>query len=165
MTEAIPILHLLCGKVAAGKSTLADQLAASPLTIKISEDAWLSRLFPGEINTVDDYIQCSGRLREAMGQHIQELLAAGVSVVLDFPANTVRLRQWMRRLADEVGVRHELHYMDVTDEVCKARLRQRNKEGTHEFAASEADFDAITTYFMPPTEDEGLNVTVHRVHE
>ncbi len=165
MSDITPTLHLLCGKVAAGKSTLAAQLAANPVTIKISEDAWLSHLFPGEIHTVDDYIRCSGRLREPMGEHIRELLAKGVSVVLDFPANTVRLRQWMRSLADDVGVRHELHYVDVPDEICKARLRQRNKDGTHEFAVTESEFDAITAYFMAPTEDEKLNVIVHRLHE
>jgi predicted kinase len=36
-------LHLLCGLIASGKSTLAQQLASRPLTVLISEDAWLAQ--------------------------------------------------------------------------------------------------------------------------
>ncbi|MEG2632911.1 MAG: AAA family ATPase, partial [Comamonas sp.] len=40
------VLHMLCGKIAAGKSTLARQLAAAPRTVRINEDDWLSSLYP-----------------------------------------------------------------------------------------------------------------------
>lgn len=43
-------LHLLCGKIGAGKSTLSQQLAANPRHVLISEDAWLATLHPGEIH-------------------------------------------------------------------------------------------------------------------
>ena len=54
MSDNMPKLYLLCGKIAAGKSTLASQLATKPSTLLISEDDWLSRLYPDEIPTVDD---------------------------------------------------------------------------------------------------------------
>ena len=165
MISNSPILHLVCGKIAAGKSTLASQLAVHPSIVLISEDVWLSRLFPDEILTVDDYIRCSRRLRDAMGEHVGALLCAGVSVVLDFPANTVQIRRWMRGISDGAGVGHELHYIDVSDELCKARLKKRNQDGEHEFAATEAEYDILTAYFMPPTPDEGLNVTIQSLPE
>jgi len=40
------------------------------------------------MQTVADYARYLRRLRDAMGPHIQVLLKAGLSVVLDFPANT-----------------------------------------------------------------------------
>ena len=40
---------MICGKVAAGKSTLAARLAEAPGTILISEDHWTSRLFKEEL--------------------------------------------------------------------------------------------------------------------
>lgn len=46
-------LHLLCGKAGAGKSTLAEALAATHRAILISEDIWLSRLFGDEMKTFD----------------------------------------------------------------------------------------------------------------
>ena len=70
MQETRPTLHLLCGKIASGKSTLAKELASTPCTVIIDEDDWLEHLFPGEINSVDDYIRCTLRLRNAMGPHV-----------------------------------------------------------------------------------------------
>src|ERR1700676_3474058 len=96
MTKHRPVLHMFCGKVAAGKSTLAAELAKAPHTILISEDFWTSRLYRDEMLTVDDYTKYSGRLRNAMGPHVEAILRTGVSVVLDFQANTTTTRTWMR---------------------------------------------------------------------
>ena len=153
-------LHMLCGKIAAGKSTLTTRLAAAPHTVALSEDRRLARLYPGQINSVADYVRHAALLREALAPHVEALLRAGLSVVLDFPANTVANRAWMRGMIERSGARHVLHVLDVPDEVCRARLRARNAAGQHDFAASDAEYDAITAYFTPPTEDEGFNVVV-----
>jgi predicted kinase len=85
--------------------------------------------------------------------------------VLDFHANTPSSRAWMRSIVDRAGARHLLHYLDVPDDVCRKRLRRRNETGTHEFAAGNAEFDAITAYFVAPTDDEGFTVVVRRATE
>ena len=100
MSTSRPTLHLLCGKIAAGKSTLARRLAARSATVLISEDHWNSTLFPDEIKTIEDYARYSARVRAAMGPHVVSLLKAGLSVVLDFQANTLAVRSWMRTLID-----------------------------------------------------------------
>jgi predicted kinase len=79
-------------------------------------------------------------------------------VVLDFPANTLKQRQWMRGIVERSGADHELHFLNVPDDVCKSWLRERNAAGTHDFAASDADFDLITSYFVAPADQEGSNV-------
>ena len=48
-----PVLYLLCGKIAAGKSTLAGKLAARPATVLISEDHWNSNLFADELKSIE----------------------------------------------------------------------------------------------------------------
>lgn len=154
----VPTLHMVCGKIASGKSTLTRQLSDKPKTLLISEDEWLSRLYPGDINTVSDYVRCTARLRDVMGGHIEQLLRAGNSVVLDFPANTPDTRKWMRDIFNNTGVAHCLHYLNVSDEECKTRLRRRNEDGSHRFTTSEAEFDTITRYFVAPSPDEGFNV-------
>ncbi len=160
--SAKPTLHMICGKAAAGKSTLAARLADAPGTILISEDAWTSRLFKQEMQTIADYARYSRRLRDAMGPHIQALLRAGLSVVLDFPANTPANRQWMRGLFEGAGAAHRLHFLDVTNDVCRQRLHRRNASGAHEFTVSDAEFDEITSYFVAPTAAEGFETTVYR---
>jgi predicted kinase len=156
-----PTLHLLCGKIAAGKSTLARRLAARPATLLISEDHWTSNLFADDLRTIDDYARLSARLRAAMGPHVVDILRQGLSVVLDFPANTVGNRNWMRSLIAQANVAHELHLLDVPDTICKHRLRERNARGAHPFQVSEADYDLFTRYFVPPGPKEGFNVIVH----
>lgn len=156
------VLHIVCGKIAAGKSTLTQRLAAAPMTVRISEDDWLARLYPGEILAIADYVRCAGRLRTAMAGHVEALLAAGMSVVLDFPANTTATRAWARGIFEQAGAAHRLHYLDVSDEVCKARLRARNAAGEHAFETSEQAFEQITRHFAAPTADEGFDIVLHR---
>ncbi|MCM0080847.1 ATP-binding protein [Geomonas sp. Red32] len=154
-------LYLVCGKAAAGKSTLAAQLASKAHTVLIEEDDWLARLYPGEISDLAGYVRCTGRVRDVLGGLIVGLLRQGMSVVLDFPANTPPHRQWAKNLSDEAGARHELHYLEVTNETCKKRLRERNASGSHPFTLSEEAFDQITRYFVPPSPGEGLNLVLH----
>lgn len=161
MPETTPTLHLLCGKIAAGKSSLARRLAEHEGTLLVSEDDWLAALYPGEIVGLEDYVRCSARLKAVMGPHVEALLRGGLSVVLDFPANTVSFRAWMRQIIDDAGVPHRLHFLDVPDDVCKARLLARNARGSHDFQTGDADFDLITSHFVPPAPEEGFDVVVY----
>lgn len=153
-----PTLHLVCGKIASGKSTLTARLAQTPRTVRISEDSLLAQLYPGQIASLADYAACAARLRAAVAPLALQMLQAGVSVVLDFPANTPASRAWMRDLFQQADVPHVLHYLDVPDEECKARLRQRNASGLHPFSTSDAQFDAITRHFVPPDASEGFDI-------
>lgn len=155
------VLHMVCGKIGSGKSTLTRRLAAQPHTVLISEDVWLACLYPNEIQAITDYVRCAGRLREAMAGHIEALLAAGMSVVLDFPSNTIATRAWARGVFEKAGAAHCLHFLDVPDAVCKARLRARNLSGEHPFETTDAEFDQITRHFVVPTAEEGYQVVRH----
>lgn len=161
---ANPTLHLLCGKIASGKSTLANALKEEQAATLLTEDHWLSRLYPDQIHSVADYVTLSRRLRDVVGPLVIDMLKAGNNVVLDFPANTPAGRDWLRSLADTAQASHSLHFIDVDDETCRARLHRRNEGGEHDFAATDAEFDLITSYFVAPDKQEGFNVVVHRDH-
>ncbi|MCP1463615.1 ATP-binding protein [Pseudomonas sp. S3E17] len=158
----MPTLHLLCGKIASGKSTLAKTLAAEHAAILLSEDTWLAQLYPGEILSIADYLRCAQRIRGVLGPLVINLLESGVNVVLDFPANTLANREWLLGLAQAAKVSHRLHYLELDDATCRARLHARNARGDHDFAATDAEFDLITRHFCVPSEAEGLVIEVHR---
>lgn len=155
-------LHILCGKIAAGKSTLARELSEGPATVLLSEDDWLADLFGPEMASIKDYVRFSARLRTVIEPHICSLLAAGVSVVLDFPANTPEMRGWMKRIIETTDCPHTLHYLNVSDETCRIRLKERNASGSHPFSVSDEQFDAITRHFVPPGTEEGFVIREHR---
>ena len=155
-------LIFFCGKMAAGKSTLAKELAAREDAVVLSQDNLLERLFPGEIVNIPNYIKFAGRLNSAIGPHVVALLTLGSSVVLDFPGNTRSQRAWFRELFEQAGVEHELHFIDAPDALCKRQLKERSKHlpaGTP--WTSEAEFDMIMAHFLPPAEDERFNVIRH----
>ena len=148
--------------MAAGKSTLAKELAAREDAVVLSQDNLLERLFPGEIVNIPNYIKFAGRLNSAIGPHVVALLTLGTSVVLDFPGNTRSQRAWFRELFEQAGVEHELHFIDAPDALCKRQLKERSKHlpaGTP--WTSEAEFDMIMAHFLPPAEDERFNVIHH----
>lgn len=162
MSAKETMLHLVCGKIAAGKSTLVARLGERPGTLVVAEDHWLARLYPDEQTCLADYVRNATRLRSAISPHLIDLLRAGMSVVLDFPANTLANRTWMRTLFETAGVEHTLHYLDVPDDVCKARLRERNARGEHDFTVTDEQFDLFTSYFVEPRPEEGFNLIVYR---
>ncbi len=161
MTQAPPTLHLVCGKAASGKSTLTASLGHAPGTVVIAEDDWLAGLFADEMVSISDYVRCSAKLREVMGPHVVSLLRAGLSVVLDFPANTVATRAWMRGLAEGANVANQLHFLDVPDDICKARLRARNDSGAHPFSVTDEQFEQLARHFVAPSEAEGFVIVRH----
>jgi predicted kinase len=160
--ESQPTLHVLCGKLASGKTTLARQIAEESDAVLVCEDVWLSRLFPDEIVDFADYLNRSARFRRAIAPHVQSLLERGVSVVFDFGGNVPQERAWVRSLCDADTVRLVLHYVKASDELCKRQLRRRNDErpdGSQ--PTTDEEFDAITKYFVPPEPTEGFDLKVY----
>lgn len=152
-------LHLLCGKMAAGKSTYSKRLAQSESLIYLSEDDLLANLFQGEIKDVASYIENSRKLKLALKPVFIQMLEHGNSLVLDFPANTVAQRSWLLGVAQEARAHHILHFIDLPDSICKEQLLKRASEHPERAATDTPEmFEAITKLFEPPTEDESMNV-------
>ncbi|MEH6477348.1 MAG: ATP-binding protein [Sneathiella sp.] len=160
--ETTPSLHFFCGKLAAGKSTLASELAQREGAILISEDLWLSRLFPEEIKTFEHYLTCSARLKRILHSHVSDLLKSGSKVVMDFPGNTRAQRAWFKSLVRDAGVDHCLHYIEKSNAECLIHLKKRNRdrpEGS-KFTSPE-EFMMVTGYFEPPKGEEGFTLRCH----
>jgi predicted kinase len=155
-------LIFLCGKMAAGKSTLAKDLAKRENAVLLVQDELLDHLFPGEITDIPGFVKCSTRLKNALAPHACALLSKGMSVVLDFPGNTKPQRAWFRELFERAGAEHELHFIDASDAVCKRQLRDRSSGLPPATPwTTEAEFEAITVYFQPPSDEEKFNVIRH----
>jgi len=154
-------LIFFCGKMGAGKSTLSAKIARERGAVLISEDEWLGALFPGEIQDFSDYVSYSSRLKPVLRSHVEQVLLAGTSVVLDFPGNTRKQRAWFKDIYQQSGIPHELYYLAVDDEVCLNQLRQRQKEQPEraQFDTEEV-FRMVSGYFEPPEASEAFNVEV-----
>lgn len=155
-------LHFFCGKAGAGKTTMAKALAQSQGALLLSEDIWLTRLYGDQIEGFDDYIRFSRKLNTVVGPLVVDLLALGQSVVMDFPANTRRRRDWFRSLFEAGQAAHVMHVLQTPDAVCLERIGRRNlemPEGSSRL--TEADYWHVTSYFEPPDAAEGIHMQTY----
>lgn len=160
--SAPPTLHFFCGKAGAGKTTIANRVAQEVGAILISEDIWLTRLFGDQMKTFDDYIRFSRKLKTVVGPLVVDLLSTGLSVVLDFQANTKTGRAWFRSVFEQAGAAHLLHFVNTTNSECLLRIAKRNierPEGSHHL--TEEDFQQVSALFQAPEQAERFNLKIH----
>ncbi len=59
--KQVGTLYFFCGKMGAGKSTKSKQLAKEKNAVLLSEDEWLSSLYPNQITSFEDYLKLSAQ--------------------------------------------------------------------------------------------------------
>lgn len=151
-------VHVFCGHMASGKSTLAKRIAAEKQGFILCEDDLLQRLYPGDIIDVASYATHSKRIKQALGMHIVELLMRGHQVVLDFPGNTIKQRQWFLSLASQAKSLCTLYVLECSDRECLKRLQGRAAENSQRQSTDTADmFHAMKQYFQLPEAAEGFS--------
>jgi len=154
-------LTFFCGKMGAGKSTVAARLAAETHAVLFSEDEWLSALYPNLITKLEDYIKYSNLLKPQIKKTVQSILNSGTDVIMDFPANTVRQRDWFRSMFLEIEAPHTLVYIDVSDETCLNRIQKRRREKPDRAATDTPEmFRHVTKHFVAPSPEEGFNLLI-----
>ena len=145
----------------AGKSTKSKQVSRERNAVLISEDEWLTKLYPDQITSFDDYLHYSSLLKPLVRSHVLELLKTGTSVVMDFPANTVKQRQWFKELIAEANAPNELIYLNVSDDVCLRQIEKRRLEQPERaIFDTESMFNEVTRYFQEPDQSEGFVLKV-----
>jgi predicted kinase len=153
-------LTFFCGKMGAGKSTKAGEIAQKSNTVLLSEDEWLASLYPNKISSLNDYLEYSNLLKPPIKKLVQSMLSAGTNVVMDFPANTLSQRDWFRSVFSEIEAPHNLVYIDLPNEVCLKQIEKRRNEQPERLATDTVDmFEQVTKYFMPPIPEEDFNIT------
>lgn len=152
-------LYIFCGKMASGKSTFAKKISESQSSVLISEDVLLGTWYPGQIVDINTYIQYSGRVKSAISTVLIDLLRTGTSVVLDFPANTIDQRKWIKDIVVQAEAYYEFHYLNCSDAICKSQLKKRAVSEPERSATDTVEmFDAVTKYFEPPLDTEGFEI-------
>ncbi len=145
----------------AGKSTKAIEVAEEGNAVLLSEDEWLTSLYPNKISSLNDYIEFSNLLKPQIKKLVQSILCSGTSVVMDFPANTLSQRDWLRSIFFEIEAPHNLMYIDLPDAICLEQIEKRRMEQPERAATDTADmFERVTKYFVAPTSEEGFNTII-----
>lgn len=152
-------LYFFCGKMGAGKSTKSKQIALDKNAVILSEDEWLSSLYPDQIESFDDYLKFSAQIKPLVRKHVQNILSVCTDVVMDFPANTQKQREWFLKMASDINAYHQLIYLNLTNGQCLRQIAQRRNEQPERVGFdTEEVFTHVTNFFEAPEASEGLNV-------
>jgi predicted kinase len=114
-------LILMCGLPAAGKTTLARQLAKDRNAVRLTKDEWLWALGASPWDT-----PTNDKIERELWRIAQDILSLGVSVVLDFGLWARVERDEMRTVARRIGVGVELHYLNASIDELWRRIQTRN---------------------------------------
>jgi predicted kinase len=152
MAKSSARLILICGLPAAGKSTLARQLAPKIPAIRLDKDGWVTQL-GADVWDAEFRV----RLERQLWALTYDLLAQGQSVILEW-GHWARVERDEKRLgARSLGAGVELHYLHAPLEELFERAARRGASG--EWTASpitRAHFEEWATIFQPPDEEEFL---------
>src|SRR6266481_1232294 len=118
-----PRLIIVCGLPGSGKTTHAKLLEATLGAIRFSPDEWMDAL------SLDLYDEGMRSKIEALQWKLgQELLAHGLTVIIEWGTWGRRERDTLRLGARALGAAVELHYLSAPVDVLFERIQRRGRE-------------------------------------
>ncbi len=139
-------LILVCGLPGSGKTTVAKDLEAKLRAVRFAPDEWMHAL---SLNLWDE--EKRARIEALQWDLAQQLLALGLTVIIEWGTWARSERDTLRLAARRLGAAVELRYLDVPADVLFARIRERAAEDP---PITRDDIDHWLAVFQPPTADE-----------
>ena len=151
-------VHLICGKICSGKSTLAKTLAKEKNAVILSCDEVTWALFDNDLGEKHD--EMTGRIRAYLLQKTDEIIRTGTDVILDWGFWTASYRREIREHFAAAGIEARWHHATVTPEEWERRIEKRNAAvlagESHDYFVDEGLRAKLEQLFEEPAENELL---------
>jgi predicted kinase len=118
-----PRLIIVCGLPGSGKTTLAKVLEERLRAVRFSPDEWMDAL---SLNLYDE--QRRGKIEALQWKFGQQLLALGLTVIIEWGTWGRSERDALRLGARALGAAVELHYLSAPEDVLWERIQRRGQE-------------------------------------
>ena len=154
LVGTMPTLHMLCGLPCSGKTGRAEQLEAAGEGVLLNADSWVWQLYPEDPEAAArDHRKFL--VHQVQWELVEQLLAGGISVILDWGVWSREERDHYRQRARALGADVRTVFLDEPIETLQERVARRNLDlPPGSFRISAEELDEWAAIFEPPTEDE-----------
>jgi predicted kinase len=152
-----PTLHLICGLPGSGKTTLAKSISASGGAHRFSPDEWIKEIWKDRAEA--DGNRFRDQIEQLQWKIAKQLLQNSMDVIIEWGTWGRSEREKLRDEARAVGANVKFYYLDISREILKERVLERNKRiGQHEFYIPEQEVESFLDdcfkAFQIPTAEE-----------
>jgi predicted kinase len=116
-------LIIVCGLPGSGKTTLAKALETRLRAVRFSPDEWMDAI---SLNLYDE--ERRGKIEALQWKFGRELLALGLTVIIEWGTWGRSERDTLRLGARALGAAVELHYLAAPADVLFERMQRRGQE-------------------------------------
>lgn len=118
-------VYLICGKIAAGKTTYSHMLAKAKKAVLLSTDEITLAIFGQHIGEKHDEVVES--VQNYLFEKSLEILENGINVLLDWGFWLREERDYAREYYSSRGIQCEFHYIDVSHDTWMDNIAKRNQ--------------------------------------
>ncbi|WP_089137812.1 AAA family ATPase [Vibrio rumoiensis] len=149
-------IYFVCGFIGSGKTTYSKALADQHGAFRFSIDEWMIPLY-GEHMEREVFERRLAILQELFKESALQLFALGVPVIFDFGFWRKADRDSFTDWATKVGIKSEVHYLDVSFDTCKQRAFARNSDlNGKSYEMTSEMLDLFWSWFEPPASNENV---------
>lgn len=147
---------LLCGKICSGKSYYTKLLKQNNNAVILSCDEILFDLSLNDVG--DSHDALVEKVKKYFYKKSEEIMEAGVNVVLDFGFWSKQERNNISKYYLERNIDYEWHYIDISDEDWKKNIEERNQKvckiGANAYYVDEGLQIKLNSLFEKPSREE-----------
>lgn len=118
-------VYILCGKIAVGKTTYAEEIKKREKAVILSHDELMLNLFDACLGSKHDEVvaRCSNYFHSLA----EQLIGIGINVILDFGYWKREEREKAKNYFKERNIEVEIHYVTIEEKRRLQQLDERNR--------------------------------------